>query len=75
MQKFNVQKQVEIIVLHVLFMTKMIWIIYLGSDLYHIIYWDLNTLILTQYDSDYLGIVCLDKSKNKVFKNKIKCNY
>ena len=30
---------------------------------------------MTQYDSEYLGIVCLDKSKNKVFNNKIKCNY
>ena len=50
-------------------------IIYLGSDLYYIISWDLNSLIVTQYDSEYLGIVFLDKSKNKVINNKIKCNY
>ena len=50
-------------------------IINLGSNLYNIISWDLNTLIVTQFDSEYLGIVFLDKSKNKVIKNKIKCNY
>lgn len=49
--------------------------IYLGCDLYHIISWDLNTLIVTQYDSEYLGIVFLDKNKNKVISNTIKCNY
>ena len=49
-------------------------IIYLGYDLYHIISWDLNSLIVTLYDSDYLGIVILDKKKNKIIKNKIKCN-
>ena len=47
----------------------------LGNDLYHIISWDLNTLIVAQYNSEYLGIVFLDKNKNKLIKNKIKCNY
>ena len=49
-------------------------IIYLHKDLYHIISWDLNTLIVTQYDSEYLGIVFLNQRKNKEIKNTIKCN-
>ena len=49
--------------------------IYLDNDLYHIISWDLNTLIVTQYDSEYLGIVLLDKKRNKIIQDKIKCNY
>ena len=42
----------------------------LSQDLYHIIFWDLNHLIVAQYDSEFLGIIDIDNMK----KNVIKCN-
>ena len=42
----------------------------INKDLYHIIFWDLNNLIIAQYNSEYLGLVDI---KNKNIKNLIKC--
>ena len=42
----------------------------INKDLYHIIFWDLNNLIISQYNSEYLGLVDI---KNKNIKNLIKC--
>ena len=42
----------------------------INKDLYHIIFWDLNNLIVAQYNSEYLGLVDI---KNKNIKNLIKC--
>ena len=42
----------------------------INKYLYHIIFWDLNNLIIAQYNSEYLGLVDI---KNKNIKNLIKC--
>ena len=39
-------------------------IVNLKSDLYHIIPWDINTLLVTQYNKEYLGIVSFDTKTN-----------
>ena len=45
-------------------------ILNLNKDLYHIISWDLNNLIVAEYDSEYLVIINLD---NKKAQKLIKC--
>ena len=48
----------------------------LKKDLYHIIFWDINHLIVAQYDSPYLGIIDIDNKKIKnlfEFQDKIAC--
>ena len=42
----------------------------LKKDLYHIIFWDLNHLIVAQYDSSFLGIIDID---NRKVDDAIKC--
>ena len=42
----------------------------LQKDLYHIIFWDLNHLIVAQYDNTYLGVIDID---NKKTDDLIKC--
>ena len=53
-------------------------IISLNKDLYHIIPWNLDKLIVAQYNTQFLGIVNLDNSDKKYKdpknKNQIKCN-
>ena len=46
------------------------------ANLYHIIFWDLNHLIVAQYDSEFLGIIDIDNKKIKnlfEFQDKIAC--
>ena len=43
-------------------------IINLHKDLYHIIFWDLNNLIVAQYDSEYLVNINLDNKETKELK-------
>lgn len=47
-------------------------IIKLNKDLYTIVPWDLNTLIVTEYNTEYLGVI--DLNNKKVKSNTIKCN-
>ena len=37
----------------------------INNDLYHIIFWDLNNLIFAQYNSEYLGIIDIEKNNTK----------
>ena len=37
----------------------------LNNNLYHIIAWDLSNLVVTEYNSEYLGIINLDEKKIK----------
>ena len=40
---------------------------FINKDLYHIISWDLNNIVVAQYDSEYLGVIDINNKNTKKF--------
>ena len=58
------------IIVYCLYTKNIIHYFEINKDLYHIIFWDLNNLIVAQYNSEFLGIIDIN---NKKINNLIKC--